>query len=408
MKLKMNDGKYKGMSQPGLVIFCGFLLTISGFSVDVMLPAFLPMAHDLNANISTVQGTIPVFMISFAIAQVIYGPASDKYGRRPIIALGLLIFLSGAVIAAMGTTISQVLIGRAVQGFGAAAGPVIARAILRDTHSGQELARALATSMGIFAIGPILAPLVGFSIQNGFGWRYIFIAMGALAFTLIGVNWLRFKETNPSLNPNALQFRNLASAIGQLLRHPQSRLFLVLSTMAYCALLSYVANAPRIYDSAFDVREGKFAVLFALTGIGIIVGQIGNRAILPRLGILNTLRLAGFILFAASAGNVLFALAGYLNAIVFSVLMFFFNTSFLVVVSNTLTLISDPHPKIAGLVSAFFGFVTTGISALFVALTFDIFDGDLLAWGLGMMVTTGLPFLGFLLIRPRHITLNEG
>lgn len=345
-------------------------------------------------------------MVSFAIAQVIYGPTSDKYGRRPVIAFGLLVFLIGAVIAAAGTTISQVLIGRAIQGFGAAAGQVIARAILRDTHSGEDLARALATSTGIFALGPILAPLIGFTIQSGFGWRFIFIAMGALAITLFAINWFRFEETNTSLDPDALKFGSLMSATGKLLRHPQSRLFLIFSVLSYCALMSFIANAPRIYDTAFGVREGQFAVLFAVSGIGIIIGQIANRAILPRLGILRTLRIAGLVLFLASSGSMLLSFIGYLNAFSFTVLMFFFNTSFLVVVSNSLTLISDPHPKIAGLVSAFFGFATIGVAALFTLLTFDIFDGDILAWGIGMMVTTGIPLAGFLFIQPRHISLN--
>ena len=171
-------------------------MTLSSISVDIMLPAFGIMSTDLGASMPWVQGTIPAFLIASAFGQLIYGPLSDRYGRKPVLALGLIVFIAGAAMAAFGSTITQVLLGRAVQGFGVAAGPVLARAILRDTFSGAKLAQAMAGSMGIFAIGPIVAPLLGFAIVALLDWRSIFLIVGIIGLLLLTTNLGEFGESN--------------------------------------------------------------------------------------------------------------------------------------------------------------------------------------------------------------------
>ncbi len=396
-----------GLSPRALILFCGFMTTISAFSTDAMLPAFLSMSENLDAPIPLVQATIPVFIIAYAVAQIFFGPLSDRFGRRPVITAGMVIFLLGAMLAALGTNIWLVLAGRAIQGFGAAAGPVLARAIMRDTYSGNALAQANAVTAAIFAVGPIFAPLVGYGIDATLGWRFIFVAMAALAFALLLVNLFRLQETNTSPDPDALAVRSMLGAFGQVLTNFQSRRFLFLVTSAFCALLCFISNAPTIYKSAFDVDGLEFAILFCATGFGIIVGQIVNRRILPVMGILQVLRLAGFIIFIASISSTILAATGHLTAGIFTALMFIFNTSFLVVVSNSMTLIIDPHPKIAGAVSAFFGFVTSGSAALFAILTVGIFSGDAVMWGIGMAVTTGITFAGLLLTPQSKVSFHE-
>lgn len=397
-----------GPTRTAVVIYCGLLMALSGFSTDIMLPAFDAIVLDLNASLDLVQQTISVFALFFGISQVFYGPASDRFGRKPAMVAGLAIYLAGSLQATLGGSIETVLVGRALQGFGAGAAPVLARAILRDTHSGTNLARALALAMAIFAIGPIIAPLLGYGSTAGLGWRSTFACTGLLGALLFMFTMFRYRETNQNPDPHALRPGHLWKAVLTVLRNRQSAWFLGCACLAYCALFTFLSNAPRIYSTAFDIRGLGFALLFAATGFGIVLGQIVNRAFLPKLGILVILRLASLVLFAASAGIALLSALHFINVFLFTLLMFFFNTSFLVVVSNSAALCLDPHPKIAGLASAFFGCMTNTTGAIFIAATVTISGLGIIPWSIVMAITTGLGCIGLWSVRPRQLEFTGG
>lgn len=396
-----------GLGHVALAIFCGSLFTLSGFTVDVMIPAFGAIARDLETTKSLAQATIPAFLVTFAFAQIVYGPFSDRFGRKPVILAGLTIYAAGALLAAIAPTIEGVLAGRAVQGFGAAVGPVVGRAILRDVYSGQELARTLALSMMIFSIGPIIAPLVGFGIEAVSHWRFIFGVMLALSGGLLLLVAFAFHETNSTPNSNALSFAALVSGFSALLIHRQSRLFLIFATAAYSALMSYIVNSSRVLETSFGIVGLEFAVLFGASGLGIIVGQAMNRRALPALGIIVTMRIAASVLFLSVALIWALNAAGILNGWTMMFMMFVFNTSFLVIMSNSLALAIDPHPKQAGSVSSFFGFVTTITGAASVAATTDWFAGDVGKWSMGMSLLTGITLMGLLLVKQNSLTFEE-
>ncbi|NKB53237.1 MAG: MFS transporter [Rhizobiaceae bacterium] len=382
-------------------------MALSGFTTDIMLPAFRVMVVDLNTTLDLVQGTLAIFALFFGIGQFFYGPASDKYGRRPAITVGMSIFVAGSLFATLGPNIETVLAGRALQGLGAGSAPVLARAILRDTHSGTALARAMALSMAIFAIGPIVAPLLGYGVVELFGWRSAFACTGIVAIGLLLFNWLRFRETNTNLNPAALNPGKLWSAVGTIIGNRQSSYFLVCACLAYCALFTYISNAPRIYAMAFDITDFGFAALFAISGLGIVLGQSVNRTLLPRLGILNMLRISSSILLVASVTVAIFSWTDILNAYGFTALMFCFNTSFLVVISNTATLCLDPHPKLAGVASAFYGCMTNTSGALFIALSVSMVGISIMHWSAAMVATTALCALAIWSTSPDKLVFRD-
>ena len=132
------------MSRPFLIVFCGLLLMLNAFSCDIMLATFWSLQQDFGAPIETVQSVIPVFLMSAGVGQLFAGPLSDRYGRRPIVIAGLGLYLAGLAVGLTAGDITMLLAGRSLQGFGSAFGIVVARAILRDTNSGLELARTMA------------------------------------------------------------------------------------------------------------------------------------------------------------------------------------------------------------------------------------------------------------------------
>ena len=379
-------------------------MALSGFSTDITLPAFNDMTRDLAASLDSVQATVSAFAFFFGIGQFFYGPASDRYGRRPVLFVGLIVFSAGSLLSMVGNTIEWVLIGRGLQGFGAGASAVLSRAILRDTHDGTALARAMAMTMAIFAIGPIIAPLLATFIVQLAGWRSIFLATTFVAALLLLFNLFRFKETNSHKNAEALKPTRLWFAVKTFVQNSQSLYFLICGAAAYCALFTALSNAPRIYEGVFGTSNLEFSILFSICGLGIILGQIVNRALLPKLGILTLLRGASLILFLSAFGVGLFTLTGHINKWIFSSMMFLFNTSFLVVISNTTALCLDPHPKMAGLASAFYGCVTNLSGAVFIVATVIIVGASLINWSIVMMCLTGLSALLIWIAKPEKLS----
>jgi len=387
------------MSPAHLTIYCGLLLSLSAFSADIMLPTFFDMQRDLGAPIEAVQATVPVFLFLSAFAQLFFGPLSDRIGRRKALLAGLACYLTGGTAALLSPSIAAVLGGRALQGFGAGCAQVVPRAVLRDLHQGPELARSMAFAMAIFSFGPIFAPLVGTLLTELGGWRVVFGAMLTFGCLLALFALLRLPETNKQPDPDALDPARLWSAFKRVLGHPQSRFFLVLAGIGFFAIVSFVTNAPRIYKSAFGIEGPTFAILFSATGVGIIIGQTANHRLIARLGALAASRLAATVLTSVAALVVVLSLAGALNAAIFTLLMFAFNTSFLVVVANSASLVLDPHKEIAGFAASLFGFSCQMTAGVLTMITVPIYKGEVLPWATGLLLVMGGVLTALLLYR---------
>lgn len=381
------------MSRISLIAFCGLLLSVSAFSCDVTLPAFWDMQAEFGVPIDWVQAIVPVFLIFQAIGQLIFGPVSDRFGRRPVILVGLVVYLAGAAIAGLAQSIGAVHGGRIAQGFGSACGIVVGRAVLRDVSHGPALARSMALAMAIFALGPISAPLVGYGLVAMSGWRGVFIGMGLFTALLLAWGAFWFKETNASPDATALRPDRLRESLRRIVTHPQSRYFLIVAAGTQYGIISFVANGPRFFKSAFGIDGLEFALLFAATGLGIVLGQIANSRLIARLGVLATTRIASVVLLTVTTTVVVLALAGGLSGWLFTALMFTFNTSFLVVIANSASLVIDPHREIAGFASSAYGFFTQITASIAAIVTVPLFAGALLPWSLVMLGVTGAVFL---------------
>jgi DHA1 family bicyclomycin/chloramphenicol resistance-like MFS transporter len=350
-----------------IVLYCGLLMSISAFSVDITLPSFPAMARDLAAPFEQVQWTITVYMVGAGFGQLLWGSLSDRFGRRPALAAGLGLFLLGCLVSALSPSAPLLLISRLLQGFGAAAAIVASRAVIRDLHSGEELARNLALATAIFAIGPIMAPLLGAGLAALAGWRFIFLALAIFAGGLL-VALLRLPETLAAPSLNAMRPRVFAERTARLFRNAQSRFFLLLSALVMSSMLLILAVAPRIYDVSFSITGVVFAFYFALHGVGIVIGQMANRRFIKRLGVVDAMIAANVVLVLSSALMLVFALAGAMSAPVMTALIVLFATSYLIVFSNAAAMVLDPHGCIAGFAAAFYGFTSQIGSAVIVSL----------------------------------------
>jgi MFS transporter, DHA1 family, multidrug resistance protein len=373
--------RYSGqMNRHFIIAFCGIMLALNAISCDMLLPGFFTIQADLNTSIDLVQATIPVFLMAAAAGQLIFGPSSDRWGRRRVLMAGLLFYLAGSTLAIYARSIEALLLARFLQGFGASCAVVIARAILRDTHGGAELARAMALAMAIFAIGPLLAPLTGVGLIALGGWRATFVGQLAVGLALLIVALLIYRETNPQPNPNALNIASLREAAGRVIRQPQSRYFMLVCIFLQTAVIVFIVNMPRLFKTTFDVDSQAFALLFALGAVGIIIGQLISNRMIARVGVLPTLRGAATLLAVTGLTTWVSARIGAPSVAVFTGLLFVFNLSFLVVFTNCVSLVLDPHRDIAGMASALFGSMTQLVGNTAALIVVPYIDGRMIVW----------------------------
>ncbi len=384
------------MSPRLIVGYCGLLMSVSAISVDSTLPVFPAMVDDLAAPYERVQWSVTVFILSLGIGHLLWGSASDRFGRRPVLASGLSIFVVGNALAVVAPTIETLLAGRILQGVGGAAAVVSSRAIIRDLFSGRDLARNLAMATAVFAFGPIVAPLAGSAIAAVSGWRTVFGATAGFGVLLLAALFF-LPETVPVRTVDAMRPAVMVRRTGQLFAHPQSRYFLLLSGLVMSAIILILSGAPRVYEASFGIAGTSFAVYFAIHGIGIIIGQMVNRRLIGSIGTERTMLRAGFVLVLASGLMLALTLGGLMTGWLVTALLVLFASSYLIVYSNAASLVLDPHGDIAGFAASFYGFLSQVVSALIVSGLVVIGGDSLTAWAtmllaicLGTLVAVGL------------------
>lgn len=377
------------MSPNAIVLYCGLLLSVTAFSVDITLPAFSLIAADLGADYALVQLIIPVFIMATGVGQILGGPLSDRFGRKPVIMTGLSLYSAGAVICHLAPSIEVLLAGRAVQGLGAAVGPVVGRAIIRDLFSGTELARNLALAMMIFAFGPIVAPLLGVSIMTMGSWRLIFLVITAFGLALLFVGAMRLPETIPSRNRDATRPATLRANLAAVMALPESRFYVLMAGPVMAMMLTILVALPRVFNESYGISGTWFAILFALHGLGIIAGQWVNRRMISAWGIVEAVLAGSAIVFLSSLLVAGLPPSGLSHPYMLSAIMILFATSFLIVMSNATALALDPHPAIAGFVSSLVGFFAQLVGSLIAIAAAMWIGGSVLRLGIALSCLTG-------------------
>lgn len=342
----------------------GALLALQPLATDMYLPTLPSIATAFDASVATVQWTLSGFIATFAVIQLVAGPLSDRFGRYPVIVGGTGLYCLGTLLCALAPTIGILIGGRVMQGAGACASIVCARAIVRDLHAPSEGARLLAAAGTIMGLAPLLGPLVCSVLLAFFGWRAPFAALAGFAFALAVALALRLKETNRFKNAAALDPRELGAAWRAVLGNPTFYAYTLANATSYMGLFAFLSGSSFVLIKVMGLSATEYAIGFALTVSGYMVGTLVCRRLMPRLGLARSLE-AGAMLQAVAGATVLaLALAGVAHPAAVLVPQFFFVVSHGMLQPVAQAGAVALFPRTAGTAAAWMGFIVQTSAAL--------------------------------------------
>ncbi len=347
------------MSERLIVVLLSLLLGIQAITTDLYLPAIPLLSGELQASPAQAQLTLTGLLLAFGLSQLVWGPLSDRFGRRPVLWLGLVGYTVGAVGAVLSASIEQLIVWRSLQGAAMGASVMGSRAIVRDLYPPLEGARMMSRALtGLGVIACLSAPLGGVLAQM-LGWRSALttlVAFGTITFLLVH---LRFQETLPQRNPRALKPRVLLHTWWSILKHPTFRAFAVQSMGAFGVLFTFLASSPFVFVQVLGLSQAAFGLLlFSASGV-YILGTLLCRACLPRWGVRRTLQLASSL---SAAGALLMAFIAYLGwASALSLLLPYWLMMLAHGIHQPISQSGavGPFPQAAGAASALSGFLMT-------------------------------------------------
>jgi DHA1 family bicyclomycin/chloramphenicol resistance-like MFS transporter len=347
----------------GLVVLLGALTAYAPMSIDMYLPTLPAIGRAFNASPAAAQATLAAFLAGLALGQFVYGPASDRWGRRGPILVGAAIYVAASIACALAPSILLLTIARFVQALGGCAGAVIARAVVRDRFGHRDGARVLSLLMLVMGLAPVLAPLAGGAMLGFGGWRTIFWLLTGFGTLIAVAAYFTLAETRSAETAAHARSEHPFRAYLELLRRPQLIGFILASSLNTAALFAYVAASPGLLIGTYGVRPADFGWIFGINAVGMIAASQVNARLLHRYT-------PEQIVVMARPVSLLFAVVLSLAAVsgiggMFGVLvpLFCLMASFGFVGSNTIAGGLNVDPRRVGSISALMGGVQFAVGA---------------------------------------------
>lgn len=279
---------------PGtLVLALALLLGLQPVSTDLYLPALPALAAEFGGAIGLSQLTLSALLLAFGLAQLGLGPASDRWGRRPVLLGGLTLYAAATLAGTLSPWIEGLVICRALQGVGLAAAVVCGRALLRDLHAPHEGAAVMSRSMSGLGFIALASPAVGGLLASIGGWRAALASTGVFSAVALAVVARRLPETLSRRNPQALVPREMARTWARILRHPTFVAWTLLSTFTYGGLYAFLACGPFVYIDVLGVSRAGYGFFLALSSLAYLCGTFLGRRLLRLHGLRGAVGRAG-------------------------------------------------------------------------------------------------------------------
>lgn len=382
----------------------GTLIALGAFGIDTYLPAFPAIAKSLNVTEGQVQLSLVSYFIAMAAGQMIYGPLSDRIGRRVPLQFGLGLFIVASVGVALTTSIEALIALRFIQGLGACAGMVLSRAIVRDIKHGEEAARLFALMLLVLGVSPIVAPLVGSTLLTVMPWQALFwfqAGLGLLGFAL-AAKFLG--ETHPHERRTRDRVGALAKTYASLLTDRRFILPVMIGGLSQSVMFAYLTTSPFLYMTHYKVHPSLYSILFALNAIGLIGTAQGNVYFIRKFGTTKLVQFATLIQVSFAALLLISVLAGF-DSLLLAGFCLFLCIGVQGLIGPTTGMLSlEPYPEMAGAASAVSGTLQFALGAVSGSVVSLLFNGTAAPFALVVFSCAALGVvLSRMVIKPEPI-----
>ena len=358
-----------------LIIVLSAVLVVGEMATDMFIAALPQLAREYSASVSKVQLTLGAYMVGFAIAQLAYGPISDRFGRRVPLMVGTAMFFGASLLSAQANSIDMLIALRFLHSLGGAAGVTICMAIIRDMHDRDRSAIMLARLGSIIAIAPAIAPLFGGWLIETYSWRATFYALAVWAAIAIALVWFFIPESNLNRDPRATQMRGMFRNFGTLLHNRTYVGFMLTQVFCFGTFFAFIFGSPFVFINVFGLSESTFPLIITVQVVGFIAGTTLSERLAPRFGLDTVFRWAVVTAWIAGMTTAAFPLFGIetIVTIVAPMIVFAFAVGFIFPLGTASAL--GPFPMMAGTAAALLGFVQTLGGTGFGVTVGALFDG---------------------------------
>jgi MFS transporter, DHA1 family, multidrug resistance protein len=349
--------------KPGFIALLIAVSAVSPLGINMYLPSMPGMARALGVDFTTIQLTLSLYLGAMALGQLIIGPLSDRFGRRPVLLIGLLTFVAGSFICLSAQNIGVLIFGRIVQALGGCAGITLSRAIVRDLYGRNQVASMIAyVTMGM-AVAPMIAPTIGGLLETFFGWRASFaflIGFGGLALVFA---YRRLRETNHS-RAGREPVRELIQGYGSLFRSRQFWGYTLVTSFVSAMFFAFLAGAPYVMIELLGRSPAEYGFYFAMVPCGYILGNFTTGRMAATMGP-NRMILAGALLSLASIAAMAALIgSGFLSPVALFGPMLFIGVANGLVLPSGIAGAVSVRPDLAGAASGLSGSFQIGSGAL--------------------------------------------
>lgn len=377
------------------------LVALGPLSTDFYLPALPAITLALGTDVGSTQMTLSVFLAGFGVGQLAYGPLSDRFGRRPVLMVGLVIYVLASIACTLAPAIETLIAARFLQALGACAGPVLGRAIVRDIYGPQDSARILSYMGAAMALAPLLGPVLGGTLTVWFGWRSTFVFLTLFSLIQSVLVWRMLDETNTQRDPGALRPSQILDNFKTLMGDRLYRGVLLCNAFIYAGLFSFISGSPFVFINIFGFSPQTMGLAFGVMVSGYIVGTTISGRLSRRYGAHRLLFVGAVLGALAGVTMLMLALAGWEHPVSVMGPMVFFSCSLGLVMPNATAMGLAPYPKMAGAAASLMGFVQMSLSALVGTLVGHSLNGSVLPMVLGIVAGGVCCLLSYLLwVRP--------
>ncbi len=371
------------------------LITIPVMATDAVFVAVPAIGEAFSADSGGVQNAMTSYIMAYAVVQLVYGPLSDRHGRRVVLVVALVVFTAGSALCAVAPSLGWLTVARALQGIGAGSGPVLARAILRDRHGAESSIRILSYVMAAFGVIAVIVPIVSGVLVDRIGWRAVFVFGALYGLVCLALAWFRLDETRP---PEGAAGHGIARYFRSYAVLARSRSFMFLAganTAIYGAMFVWIAGSVFVLIDGMGLSADKAGAYYAVSVIGFVVGSGLAGRLQARLTPLQVI--AGGLVLCLAAATAGWAVAHMPAPLAVVIPGFVMMIGIGCVVAPATASGIAPFPEMAGAASALIGFLQMAVSSVAVLAAGLLYDGTARPM---MILMTALSAAGLVLFVP--------